>query len=489
MGMTINFVARRVLSVPVRVLLPDGSLAKEAVVVSNVDPTWRTGQQTTRSHPWTPDDDALRLAAYEIELRAFAGVPLDLSARDLDAAADFRSPPVLIQLAHGVPEGPVELRLEGRAGIRGRVVFAEDRVKPSHASVRLLRLSVGERVDLDKLMYAEPKAWAKDGEEFAFLDLAAGRYAVGIKRTNNGHVTAHRVVDVGSTIMRCDLEVPPIDPRDFLVVRALGPDGEPLDRMQFEFRWKGESESRYDGGSRQGRVRDTDGTYYLAIPQGVRSAFLGDAPSDDLLQIQATHPKYGSKFPELRAGQREVTILFSAPARLDVLVTGHGDGTFVGRMAVELTRAAKGAEFARRPDRQEVGQENTARFDPLDPGGYVLSLQVRSRGEWARFRTVATLVVELGSGENSVRLALPRLHGIEVVVPGAEEGSQVQLSPIEGGEKALRRTRIAHCDGGGRVRFEDLPSGEYSVRARGDKRGDMRIEVPCTAVVFEPDGR
>jgi hypothetical protein len=236
-------------------------------------------------------------------------------------------------------------------------------------------------------------------------------------------------------------------------------------------------------------VRDTDGTYYLAIPQTVRSAYLGDAPSDDLLSLQATHPKYGSKSPELRAGQREVTILFSAPARLDVLVTGHGDGTFVGRMAVELTRAAKGAEFARRPGRQEVGQEHAARFDTLDPGGYVLSLQVRSHGEGARFRAVATLEVDLRSGENSVRMAMPLLHGLEVVVPGAREGSRVQLSPIEGGEEALRRLRFATCDGGGRARFEDLPSGEYLFRAGGDKPGKMRIEVPCGAVVFDPDGR
>ena len=45
------------------------------------------------------------------------------------------------------------------------------------------------------------------------------------------------------------------------------------------------------------------------------------------------------------------------------------------------------------------------------------------------------------------------------------------------------------CDEAGRVRFEDLLGGEYVVQAQGEKRGRMRIQVPCGTVVFEPDDR
>ena len=99
------------------------------------------------------------------------------------------------------------------------------------------------------------------------------------------------------------------------------------------------------------------------------------------------------------------------------------------------------------------------------------------------------LEVELTSGENSVRMAVPQLYGLRVLVPGAREGSRVGLSRIVEGERARTGSWYSACDADGSAHFEELPAGAYVLRAQGEKRGQMRIEVPCGDVVFEPEGK
>lgn len=477
-GARVDFVARPVLNVPVRVLLPGGGLAAEAIVVASVE---QNGRARTQNLSWTPDNPNLGFLAGEVELSAVTGVPPGSYPVDLDAA-DFRAPPISIKLVDGAPIDPVVLQLEGRTGIRGRVDFAEDRIERPVAYVVLLRLTAGQGVDLDVLARAKSRASAGDGGEFAFLDLTAGPYAVGIKRTRNGHVTTHKVVEVGSAIVRCDIEVPPIDPQDFLLVRALGPRGKPLDGLSFDFQWEDDDDFLFGG------MRDADGNYYLAIPQQVRSAYFGDAPGDGLLSLDISHREFGSKFRKLRGGQRELTVSFSPPAQLEVVITGNVNSSILGRVAVGLMRVAEESTSRGQGEREELRGETAVRFEGLVPGAYRLSLLIRPRKSGGSRAIVAMLEVDLGSGKNSVRMVLPQLHGLEIIVPGARERSFVGLSRIAEGEGAWTGSWRSYCDADGHALFEDVPVGAYIVQARGEKRGKMRIEVPCGAVVFDPDG-
>ena len=72
--------------------------------------------------------------------------------------------------------------------------------------------------------------------------------------------------------MRCDLELPAVDPAEYLVVRLNDISGRPVDGvLQFDF------EHRFaNGGGRSSPVqplRAPDGSYFLGIPAPSRPAY------------------------------------------------------------------------------------------------------------------------------------------------------------------------------------------------------------------------
>lgn len=482
-GTELAFLARPVVSLEVEVLLPDGSPASEATI--------RAARETERSSSdtfaWSRSAPSLRLPAGELELTALHGLLPDIDS-DGEDAAELRSERTRVVLTPGRQPAPVELRLAGRSGIRGRVHFAADDVRGDATQVRLLALAPGQAPDPEELGEAEPSQWLHGGGEFAFLDLAPGRYAVGVTRTWNGPVAAQRIVEVGAGIERCDLEVPPIDPADYLVVRAFGPEGEPLREVTFGFRHVEESGSTSSSSGMSALARGA-GVYYLPVPDGSRRAYYaGAAGGGHRFSLQVQHASFGARTVDLTAGQAEVEVRFVVPARLAVLVMGYVGSPYVGRLDVSARRVEDSTRsFGHEQPR--IGPDGGAVFEALEPGSYVLSLTVRPAGSrFASGGPVATQEVTLRPGENSTRIVMPALHALVVRVPAASEGAQVRLSRVVPAGESWNRSSSQRCDAEGRVTFEDLPAGSYRITAPGEAgQGVMTVEVPTGEVVFVPE--
>ncbi|TDJ70224.1 MAG: hypothetical protein E2O39_10295 [Planctomycetota bacterium] len=429
-----------------------------------------TRDRSSRAEPeryrWTPTDDTLYLAPGPVELRALAGVFFTASSRGQES--DMQSAPVSVELVPGAPVSLVVLQLEGRTGIRGFVDRAKDRVLVRGGTLHLLPLVDDQPVDLEVLAGAKPSVSVSGGGEYSFLDLAPGRYALGFRRQGGFRdpVVAHWIVEVGSGIVRNDIEIPPLDPKGYVVARVLGPEGELLNGVRFKL-----------GGSSGQQMRDVDGNYCIPIPVG----------GDDPLRLEAEHKRYGNKSVELSRGQAVVEIRFTQPAQLEIRVTGYLGSGSIDRVGVSVHRP--GVAKPLNPGRagwtrsgEPVDHDGVLKFGALEPGRYEVTLHVGGRTDRSS-DVVATRSVALSAGENAVSIALPALYDLDVVVPGAEEGSKVRLDQKIAGEER-GHTWSASCDEAGGVRFEHLLGGEYLVRARGAK---MRIQVPCGTVMFEPD--
>jgi hypothetical protein len=295
-------------------------------------------------------------------------------------------------------------------------------------------------------------------------------------------VVAHWVVEVGSGIVRCDIEIPPLDPKGYVVARVLGPGGEPLNDVRFKL-----------GRSSGQQMRDVDGNYCVPIPESARSAYHG-VGGDNPFRLEAKHRRYGTKSVELARGQAEVEIRFTQPAQLEILVTGYLGSGLIDRVGVSVHRPGVAEPID--PGRAAwwrgvlpVGHDGLLEFGALEPGRYDLKLEVRGRkGLSSKTTTVATLSVELSAGKNTVSISLPPLYSLDVVVPGADEGSRVALTRNTAEGRYSSGWNSSFDEAGG-VRFDGLLGGEYVVQVRGEIRGQMRIQVPRGTVVFEPDER
>jgi hypothetical protein len=486
-GTELLFLARPVVTLAVEVLLPDGSLADEAtVLVARQD----GGRDSPQRFAWSRQAKDLRLPEGTLELTALHGV---FSAPDSDEEpAELRSEPARVVLGFGLPTPPLQLRLAGRSGVRGRVLFAAEDVRGDAPHVHLLALAPGQDPDPEALASAEPEQWIQQSGEFAFLDLPPGRYALGVTRSWNGPVEAQRIVEVGLGIERCDLEVPRLDPGQYLVVRAYDPEGEPLHGLEFGFRHI-QNDGSSSSSSGMTAMEGGAGVYYVAIPENARRAYRSapEASKDHQFHLQVQHEALGSRVVALTPGQAEVEVRFGLPARLEVQVMGYVGSLAVGRVDVRCQRAQEGSAalaFAR--ESHALGADGVHVFPALEPGRYVLSLVVTPAGSSPTFSPgmpVATQEVTLGPGENSARIVLPSLYTLVVRVPEATEGATVRLSRTES-ERDWSSTQSQRCDAGGRVRFEDLPAGSYRLTApSGGKQGKMTVEVPTGEVLFVPD--
>lgn len=480
-GSEVNFVATALVEVTVRITLPDGTEPNEAVVLCGVV---RGGRTREDRWAWSPSGNVLRLPATEVELTATVDVA-SISSVDVDEA-DMRSEGVVLRLTPGTPRA-VDLVLEGRSGIRGRVLFPKDMVPASNVLIRLLALGSATEVNLASLAEAEPVQWVQGLGDFAFLDIEPGFYALGITRSWNAPVEVNQIVEVGGGIESCVLELPPIDPADYLVARVFGPDGSQLRDVRFRFRHE-----REDGGSSSfgvGGLPGEDGSYFTSVPLHSRASYYGEPTSLERFSLEAEHEQHGTKVQELTPGQGEVEFRFSEAAQLEVFVAGYQGGDYGGRVAIEVRNELERSARLPRGDPESVGPSAVVRLDALVPGVYELALVLREPGSrhYSRY-AITTETVEVRAGENFARITMPTLYPLEVVVPLAGESTRLSLHVIEGEDGAMTSRGRASCDAKGRALFDGLPAGEYALYARGGQIGGrMRLTIPSGEVVFTPD--
>jgi hypothetical protein len=436
-GALVEWIASPSAVVKCGMTLPDGSVPDRGQV------TFTAGNSSTGTG-WTPDYPYATLRPGSYEAVASSG-----------DGQEFKSDPQSVEVREGEENPVLAFALKGRPLLRGRVTFPDGEASDG-VVVHLQRLAADQKPTPESVRAAGKNAWVPGSGDsrFSFPDLAPGRYALGLARGHNGPVVAVEEAEVGDGPAEKDLRMPSPDPSEYVVVRALGPDGRPLADLQVQTGYSSKNRSRSGGSA---TIRRPDGTLW-AFHQPQES---GEDP-EGKYWVTVQSRSHGTKRAEYRKGEQdEVTLRFEEPARLEVRVTGAKGTPYEGSLSFSLQATGEDRRFAD-GSRPPSGADGVQVFAAVQPGDYVLLLTLQSdRRQVPLSRTPVTL----RAGKNEVAVPLPPLHS--VTVTGAEGQVLVQSTGEE-------RFSVYQPTTEGKALFDGLPEGEYTVRS-GQKSQTFRV--------------
>lgn len=457
-GSKLNFEAIAVVRVPIAVLLPDGRAAKRA----NLE-VRGTGSSGHSLDLWTADESELVVAPGVYTVRAIL-VESQLVTNDyaLEAASEKTRVEAMTQGA----VQRVELKLEPRHGIRGRVMLA-DGIKMQQGAVTLQQIPAGGKPDLEAMANNDDKSWINNSNNFyEFLDLAPGSYAVGLMSGWSGPILTHAVVKVEQGIVQQDLLLDAVDGAGFIDVEVVGPKGEPLACSNFLYLVESEhgSTSSWLQGLEQG-----PGHYWIAPDDNIKD-WQKNAAGEKKLKLTAKSDVYGDKTLEVPLGTLKLRFEFGEAATLDVVVVGYVGSGLEGTMDVQLRRAGEPQHYY--SNESNLKADGTAKFGPIEVGTYQLVLEAFGENRWNR-RQVATQEIVLAVGPNRCSIAMPAMYTLVVTLGGAEANQDSWIS-IQGNDR-WDNSRTTN----GRVEFKNLPPGEYTVHGDiGGKQARASVKIP-----------
>lgn len=480
----IEFKARRVVEVPLRVLMPSGDEAVNAVILCQ-----DVKDKKSRLGPfkWSPESPKIALPIGDLKITA---------VRDLVGSrgwasrnqAGMASEEKRVQIGAETGSETIELQLEGMLGIRGKVAAHRDS-QVSNLHVQLLALGPDEEVDLTRLAQADKSHWTQPGTEYSFMNLDPGRYAVGLSRSWGGRVEDHRVVEVSNSIVQCNLKLPELDLKEYIAVSVFDGRGAPLeDGVDFQFVYV-ESHSSWSSGIDP--AKEEKGVYYIDVPSEARKSFHGEKKTKHEYVLRCEHDDYGQLSIELEQGQKEVSVYFTNPAQLVITVAGYSKSAISGRGKVEIESIDEEGEHHWAKGVSEtidLTADGVADFGNVAPGMYRATLQAEPEDghSWSTTK-VTTMNLELRPGPNTTQMIVPDLYDLHLVVLDGPEASAYLRKKNADGELDNEFNSWLQADSDGRVTFEDLQAGDYQVTlSYDDKRHTADITVPTTELQFDP---
>jgi len=268
---------------------------------------------------------------------------------------------------------------------------------------------------------------------------------------------------VGSRTEEHELRLPPLDPREFIVARARGPDGGALRDVTFSLFLRGERGERYLAMS---TARRTDGATCLRRPA---EGWIG---AGERIFVLAHERSLGQVERPCEPDAAEVVLAFDRPAYVEVTLAGYAASPHAGWLGMALApRDDVRSGYAR------VGEGGRMRFGPVQPGAY--AVVVTAIVDAQSSLRAAEIPVDLGPGEKALSIDIPPLHQLAVRWPG--EGANRAL---RGGLKGSREEQIVRTMREERTTFERLPAGRYEIRATdGSGEKVMEIDVPAQTEV------
>ncbi len=250
---------------------------------------------------------------------------------------ELKSDPIEITLVAGDPETVVVLLLKGRPGIKGAIVIT-DQLDVQRLHVKALRF------EGDRPPAVEGRIRGREGQsgrydprtgQYSITELEPGRYFVWVTFSRTT-VMGSAIVEVADRMVTQDIEVGIEHPECYVVVRVLGPDGEPLEagRTRFHSSFKGPGASVSGGGE---VIHRQDGSWLLAFkPEVPRVNF----EMGGTYRLRVTHPSFGSREVAYDpATDRELTIHFGEASSLVVGVQGRYGGRHLSPISVDSSRS------------------------------------------------------------------------------------------------------------------------------------------------------
>lgn len=479
---TIDWNGKTVRAQALVVKLPDGSGAPCA----NLEYRKQGRDDSEGWQGWLASQPTIMLEPGRWDVRATLGHPQSGPAWPEYMVSAWQK----IAIVEGEAGEAITLTLEGKPGLRGRVVLSTGG-SPPQALIKLKRLEPGERADPDAMKDNDDEGgsiqtqWINGGE-FSFVDLKAGHFLLTAQRFWNAPILVHAEVDIAEKMVENDLVMPELDVATCIVATVRATDGTLLPEANFQWRF-----DRGSGGSNHNDCtadRREVGVWWLPLEAAKQGDFdpLGAWPSDSHLYLIVSHADYGATAVEVFGATRNVDIKFGPPATLVVTVPGFAGSDFDGQINFGLNRIGKGIDSVGwGAGGQPNKEEGLARLGPVEAGRWKLVMWMSSskRNRWNQFEA-ASADITLTPGENQATMSMPTLYSLILRVP---EGVEGQINMEQSGKNQGRRWIYGEVNkDGGRpqVTFDDIPAGDYRVTLNnGPNPGVMTISVPSGGIV------
>jgi len=205
--------------------------------------------------------------------------------------------------------------------------------------------------------------------------------------------------------------------------------------------------------------------------------------------LRITSQKYGTKEVEYAAASTSaLTVQFDDPASLTVTVAGYRGSGLENKIRIDVKPTPRENEPRRYTsyygrNRGGLDAEGVQKFGPLAPGEYDITLSIQQ--DRSRYLPAETVTTVLKAGDNSETLSLPKLYNLTVIVDAGQEGASFRLNSRDSSRGWYGSSHKKATDG--RVVFENLVPGDYTLQAWGSVSGQMYVTIPAqTTVRFEP---
>jgi hypothetical protein len=449
-GETATLHATPVIRLPVSVVNPDGSPAREAEI--------RMDGGFERSASWSPEQSIL----------AVPPGPLTLSARSLDD--ELQSDEVEIVVPETAPREPVVLNLTGMQWLDGTVTLPPG-IRPAFHCVVALELPPRASEQPERLL-EEGRRETLIGSSgprapYHMEDLAPGRYLLGVIRRGKS-VLMSRIVTVGFGRNTQDFVLPGAevaDPGDaepgpeprFTLVRVLAPDGSPAlwARVRAEIR-----NSRGGAGSHGTAVQ---------VEPGVHRVYASPPAANESCFLLVTSEKHGnSEVPFDPRTDREVSVRLTEPAFVKVLLPDFEAAGLEGKCRLIVGRPGRWNNSTPGFEKTPPEPDGSQTFGPLQPGEWEIYLWYgRGSGPFL------TRKVTLAPGRQEIVVQVPRIFHLDVVVEGEDGDKGFYLERLDG--PFARYFSEVRPDG--RIRFDGLVAGEYVLSRHHGPRQHMPLTI------------
>ncbi len=478
-GTNFDLVALPVIEIPVEVLDESGELVAEALIYCKRDlpPTH------VATFQWDQQESSLRIAPGEYEITAYA--PGTLSIQEAKRMSESQT----VVVVAGTPAPGLRFQLHRALGISGRVELAPGESQSELAYVTLMPLAAGQEPNLRLLADSEKRAFARPGSRYHFLDLEAGRYVLGLKRSYSAEVSSHAIIELETESITHDFELGTVDFSKYVKVTVTGSDGNGINSGLYFALFFTKSGTR--AFSAVETVKRGNGQYLLGFNELASEEYSRGTNSETTFQLHIQHKDLGTQEVDLPPGQTELDVLFEQPGLLVVTVDAFSQSEFDGRLRVVASRKDAPEESSTEFGSEWVDASGTQALSPLIPGTYELTLRVLPRNApahgWYSAPTIDTAQVRVESGENQARLRVPDKHPLQVHWKDAKPGAMASLRSTAANSKGIRSARAYFSDDG-LAHFEFLEPGEYrlSVSSSGTgKAKPVQVSIPSDSIELE----
>lgn len=449
-GTEVVLTATKVTGLKLEVYGPDGKVPPHASTML------KSGRSNMGGH-WSPTNQVLDAAPGSYALTVKAGTaeelragPIDVTIEDGDEMATLR---VDLELK---PVLRVRLDFPKGEATNGNMFYAlaPNGEMPTPAELR----ANGKQDYMGRHYYGHPFGPTQAAvAPRTFSDLEVGTYAVGFARGNT--FAAIELVEVAPGLNEKTLQIPEMDPSEYVIVKARGPKGKPLAGVTFMAGYK----SGRRNNSSQTPVATRPGGEYLVLHYN-----RGTNAEEGTYWLNVQSQQYGTQRVEYAKGTGSLTVDFQEPATIEVHVSGIKSGAVVGKVRVTLREKQHGQSAS-----GECNSDGLAILKGLQPGEYEARLNVGQRRMPGH---VLTQDVTVRPGKQTLQLTMPTLY--TVTVRGATSSTMLR-NDRRTDPKTPRLWRHGQPTDG-EVIFAGIPAGAYTVRSG---RGRAAFVVPGTTIV------